>query len=121
MAPSVVGLWLLNMALDTLGQMAFKAAASDHRAGDGTARWRYMLARPWIWVGILSYVIEFLVWVAFVSLVDLSVGVLLGSFDIVAIMLAGRWFFREKLTPLRIAGGLLVAVGVVIVGLTGGG
>jgi hypothetical protein len=43
-------------------------------------------------------VIEFLVWIAFLSLIPLSEGVLLGSINIVAIMIAGRFLFGEKLT-----------------------
>ncbi|KAF1005289.1 MAG: 4-amino-4-deoxy-L-arabinose-phosphoundecaprenol flippase subunit ArnE [Luteibacter sp.] len=116
MSGLVVALWIANLVLDTGGQLAFKAAAGDERAGDGLARWKYMLARPWIWVGIGCYVAEFLVWIAFLSLVPLSEGVLLGSINIVAIMVAGRFLFKEKLTPLRVTGILLVAVGVAVVG-----
>ncbi|WP_369927124.1 EamA family transporter [Xanthomonas sp. NCPPB 2632] len=112
----VLALWIANVVLDTGGQLAFKAAAGDERAGDGLARWRYMLARPWIWTGIGCYVAEFLVWIAFLSLVPLSEGVLLGSINIVAIMIAGRVLFRERLSPLRVTGILLVAAGVAIVG-----
>ncbi|HVI56457.1 MAG TPA: EamA family transporter [Luteibacter sp.] len=112
----VLALWIANVVLDTGGQLAFKAAAGDDRAGDGLARWRYMLARPWIWTGIGCYVAEFVVWIAFLSLVPLSEGVLLGSINIVAIMIAGRFLFRERLSPLRVTGILLVAAGVAIVG-----
>ncbi len=112
-------LWLLNIVLDTGGQLAFKAAAGDQRAGDGLARWKYMASRPWLWIGIGSYVFEFLVWIAFLSLIPLSEGVLLGSINIVAIMLAGRLLFGEKLTRLRVAGILLVTLGVAIVGVAG--
>ncbi|SEO68376.1 EamA-like transporter family protein [Luteibacter sp. UNC138MFCol5.1] len=112
----VLALWIANVLLDTAGQLAFKAAAGDERAGDGLARWRYMFARPWIWTGIACYVAEFVVWIAFLSLVPLSEGVLLGSINIVAIMIAGRLLFREKLSPLRVTGILLVAAGVAIVG-----
>ncbi|MGA7438202.1 MAG: EamA family transporter [Luteibacter sp.] len=112
----VFSLWLANVLLDTGGQLAFKAAASDERAGDGLARWKYMLARPWIWAGIACYVVEFVVWIAFLSLVPLSKGVLLGSINIVAIMIAGRFLFRERLSPMRVTGILLVAAGVAIVG-----
>jgi drug/metabolite transporter (DMT)-like permease len=121
MSPLVVTLWLLNVTLDTVGQLSFKAAASDPQAGDGLARWRYMASRPWIWVGLISYVAEFLVWIAFLSLIDLSEGVLLGSINIVVVMIAGRILFREKLTPLRVTGILLVTVGVAIVGIAGAG
>ena len=115
----VAGLWLLNIVLDTGGQLAFKAAAGDRAAGDGLARWKHMASRPWLWLGIGSYVVEFLVWIAFLSLLPLSEGVLLGSINIVAIMVAGRFLFGEKLTRLRVAGILLVTLGVVIVGVGG--
>lgn len=111
-----LALWIANVVLDTGGQLAFKAAAGDERAGDGLARWKYMFARPWIWVGIGSYVAEFLVWIAFLSLVPLSEGVLLGSINIIAIMVAGRFLFRERLSPLRVTGIVLVAIGVAVVG-----
>src|SRR5256885_2774761 len=53
---------------------------------------------------------------AFLSLVPLSEGVLLGSINIVAIMIAGRLLFAEKLAPMRVAGIVLVSIGVAIVG-----
>lgn len=118
-SPLVAGLWLFNIVLDTGGQLAFKAAAGDEQAGDGLARWKHMALRPWLWLGVGCYVIEFLVWIAFLSLLPLSEGVLLGSINIVMIMIAGRFLFGEKLTPLRVSGILLVTLGVTIVGLFG--
>jgi len=118
MSPLVVGLWAANMLLDTGGQLAFKAAAqADARAGRGLARWLWMASRPWLWLGVGCYVAEFLVWLAFLSLVPLSDGVLLGSINIVVVMVAGRLLFREVLSPLRVAGILLVTAGVAVVGL----
>lgn len=116
MSGTVWLLWLFNILLDTGGQLAFKAAAGDRRAGDGWARWRYMLRRPWLWVGGVCYVFEFILWVAFLSLVPLGVGVLLGSINIVVIMLLGRRLFHERLTRLHVLGIALVSVGVAIVG-----
>ena len=117
LSPLVVTLWILNVLVDSGGQLAFKAAASEPGHRNGTQRWRFMLARPWLWVGIACYVAEFLVWLAFLSLVSLSDGVLLGSINIVAIMILGRVLFREKLAPMRVAGIVLVSIGVAIVGL----
>ncbi|MEP6898958.1 MAG: EamA family transporter [Rhodanobacter sp.] len=115
----VAALWLLNIMLDTGGQLAFKAAAGDPHAGDGLARWKHMALRPWLWLGVGCYVIEFLVWIAFLSLIPLSQGVLLGSINIVMIMIAGRFLFGEKLTRLRVIGIVLVTLGVTIVGVAG--
>ena len=113
------GLWLLHSVLDTGGQLAFKAAAGDPAAGDGLARWKHMASRPWLWLGVSCYVFEFLVWIAFLSLIPLSEGVLLGSINIVAIMVAGRFLFNEKLTRMRVIGIALVTLGVTIVGVAG--
>jgi len=116
MSTTVVTLWLLNILLDTFGQLSFKAAAAGPNLGEGLARWRAMARRPWIWCGIGCYVGEFLIWLAFLSLVTLSEGVLLGSINIVAVMIAGRFLFDEKFSPLRTLGILLVAAGVAVVG-----
>ncbi|MGN6519544.1 MAG: hypothetical protein ACTHK2_08995 [Dokdonella sp.] len=119
MSATVVMLWLANIVLDTFGQLSFKAAAAGPDLGEGLARWKAMARRPWIWTGIACYVGEFLVWLAFLSLVPLSEGVLLGSINIVAVMIAGRLLFAEKLSPLRTFGILLIAAGVAVVGIGG--
>jgi drug/metabolite transporter (DMT)-like permease len=119
MSATVLTLWLANVLLDTFGQLSFKAAAAGADLGEGLARWKAMARRPWIWCGIGCYVGEFLVWLAFLSLVPLSEGVLLGSINIVAVMIAGRVLFSEKLSPLRTLGILLIAGGVAVVGLGG--
>lgn len=117
MPMSVLPIWLLTVALDTVGQLAFKAAASDPRAGHGMARWRHMARRPWLWLGMGCYVFEFLAWTAFLSLVPLGQGVLLGSINIAVITLAGRLLFKERLLPMHVLGIGLVSLGVAVVGL----
>jgi drug/metabolite transporter (DMT)-like permease len=111
-----ITLWMANVVLDTVGQLVFKAAAADPAAGTGVGRWRRMLARPWLPLGGLCYVMQFIVWIAFLSLVPLSEGILLASVNIVLIMLAGRYLFGERLTRIRVTGILLVSFGVAIVG-----
>ena len=117
MSTTVITLWLANILLDTFGQLSFKAAAAGPDLGAGATRWKRMAARPWIWAGIACYIGEFLIWLAFLSLVPLSEGVLLGSINIVAVMIAGRLLFNEKFSPLRTFGILLIAAGVTVVGL----
>lgn len=116
MTPLALALWTVNVVLDTTGQLAFKAAAGEPEHDSGIARWRRMAARPWLWLGIACYGLEFLAWAAFLSLLPLSEGVLLGSINIVAVMLAGRWLYGERLTRLRVLGMALVSLGVAIVG-----
>ena len=110
-------LWLSNIVLDTTGQLSFKAAAlRPHRDAVGRHYWLGVFQQPWLWFGILCYVVEFVVWIAFLSLVPLSQGILLGSINIVVMLLAGRYFFAEALTPMRVMGVLLVSCGVALVG-----
>lgn len=114
----IFALWGINILADSAGQLAFKAAAIGQTDDDdnGFASVLRVLRRPWVWAGISCYLLEFVVWLAFLSLVPLSEGVLLGSINIVVIMLAGRYFFNEWLTPLRVTGILLISLGVALAG-----
>ena len=113
----IVALWSANVLVDTLGQVALKMAATRNRHRDGLHYWRGMMRRPWLWLGLGCYAVEFVLWLAFISLVPLSKGVLMGSINIVAIMLVGRYMFKERLTALRVTGMLSIALGVAIVGM----
>lgn len=115
MSPTVIALWSANIVLDTVGQLAFKAAAVG--APKAGPRWRSLARQPYLWLGLACYVGEFVAWIAFLSLVPLSEGVLLGSINIVAVMIAGRLLFTERLTRMRVCGILLVAAGVALVGV----
>lgn len=112
-------IWMLNISFDTVGQLSFKAAAVKSIGHSGLDHWKDMARRPWIWMGVSFYVGEFVCWLAFLSLVPLSVGVMLASINIVVIMVAGRILFRERLTRWRVAGMALITLGVAIVGLGG--
>ncbi len=110
-------LWFANIVLDTGGHLAFKSAAvTEH--DDELHRWKRMLSSLPIWIGIACFGLEFLVWFALVSLVPLSLAMLVGSINIVAVMLAGRLFFQERLDPMRVTGMALIIAGVA---LSGGG
>lgn len=116
----IILLWLGNIFFDTIGQLAFKGAAvepAQQRTQNSIAHyWLALLKNPLLWLGVFSYVAEFLLWLAFLTLVPLSEGILLGSINIIVIMVFGRVFFHEKLSGLRVLGISFVAIGVAIVG-----
>ena len=99
-----------------LAASAYRRTATVSKEGEGWHYWVNLFSNGWLWVGIGSYVGEFLLWLAFLTLVPLSEGILLGSVNIIAVMVVGRILFKEKLTPLRLTGILLVASGVAVVG-----
>jgi len=110
-----LALFLFNLALDTAGQVAFKAASlRGHPAG--ARGWGRVMLDPYAAVGAACYVAEFAGWLAFLTLVPLSAAVLLSSINIVTVALAGRLLFAEQGGPLRTAGILLIAVGVAMAG-----
>ena len=116
MPPLAVALWIANVLLDTTGRLAFKAAAVGGHGAATVAPWRRMARSPALWAGILCFCLEFVAWLALLSLIPLSEAVLIGSINIVTVAIAGRLLFRERMEPLRIAGIVLIACGVALAG-----
>ena len=114
--------WLLLagvLATSTAGQLFFKGAAVRADRAGNDAQWDAMVRDPLLWFGIATYVVEFLLWLAFLSVVPLWQGVMVASIDILMVMLGGRVFFGEQITPQRVLAISLIALGVVLVGLGG--
>jgi drug/metabolite transporter (DMT)-like permease len=109
-------LWLICLSCETVGQLIFKAVAHTSDQCDGLEQWKVMLKDFRIWIGISCYVIEFLLYMAFLSLVPLAQGVLICSMSIMTVMIGGRLLFGETLSPKRVSAGLLIAAGVSLVG-----
>lgn len=111
-----IALWLANISFDTLGQISFKYAAVTKQDSEGLQYWQALFRNYWVWIGISAYVAEFLLWLAFLTLVPLFQGVLMVSLNIITVMIVGRILFNEKLTNLRIIGMAFIMVGVIFVG-----
>ena len=75
-----------------------------------------MLRSPGLWAGVVCFVLEFVLWLALLSLIPLSLAILLASINIVTVALAGKLVFGERLNATRIAGIALIAVGVALAG-----
>ena len=115
MSAAATLLWIANIVLDTAGHLAFKRAAVAGGESEWL-RWRTMLADAWLWGGVVCFGLEFAVWFALLSLIPLSEAMLIGSINIVVVMLAGRLLFRERLDAPRAAAMGLIAVGVALAG-----
>lgn len=120
MTALIVFLWIANMLVDTAA--AFLQGGGPASIPPGRAASRTGSAwLPGLGCGSASAATcsSFSCGMAFLSQIELSVGVMLGSFNIVVIMLAGRLFFKEKLTRWRVTGISLITLGVAIVGVGG--
>ncbi len=110
-----IALWVANVVLDTAGRVAFKVAASHH-GNENKHRWSVMFHALPVWVGIACFALEFIAWLALLSLIPLSQAVLIGSINIVTVAIAGRIVFGERMLPLRLAGLALIVIGVALAG-----
>ena len=104
---------------NTAGQIFLKAASVRADRREDAGHWQALLADPLLWLGLTTYIFEFLVWLAFISVVPLWQGVMVGCVDILMVMIGGRIFFGEHITAPRIGAITLIAAGVLMVGLGG--
>ncbi len=114
--------WMLLAAVligNTTGQLLLKAASIHADRLGENGHWHSLLANPLVWLGLVIYVAEFLLWLAFVSVVPLWQAVMVACIDILMVMIGGRIFFAEKITPQRMGAISLIAAGVLMVGLGG--
>ena len=115
MTSTAVVFWILNIVFDTTGHLAFKSVATvDHVTEIG--RWKKMLSLPVMWLGIACFVLEFVAWLALLALIPLSLALMIGTLNIVAVMLAGRILFAERLDGMRVAGMSFITIGVALAG-----
>jgi drug/metabolite transporter (DMT)-like permease len=108
---------------NTTGQLLFKGASmrADRAEAGGMPHWQSLATDPLLWLAISLYVVEFFIWLAFLSVVPLWQGVMVACVDILLVMIGGRVFFGEHLTPARIGAICLIAIGVMLVGAGGNG
>lgn len=119
MTPVATLLLAANVFVDTLGHLSFKAAAGRTGALEGLAHWRAMARAPFIYLGVVCFIVESWLWLALLSYVPLSQGVLVGSVNIIGVMIGGRVMFGEQLTRARLIGIGAVALGVALAGWGG--
>lgn len=104
------------LVLDAVSHLSLKSASAACAKRDGLAFLAALLRQPSLWLGVVTFALLFLAWLAFIARVPLSQGVMLGSITIVGVMLAGRLWFHERLTAARILAISLIAMGTFLVG-----
>ncbi len=70
---------------------------------------------PLVWAGIIVYALNFFIWIAILSHIDLSVAIPIGSTTYLIIPLLALFFLKEQITLLRWSGIGLIVAGVYFV------
>lgn len=110
---------LAVLVLETVSHLALKSASSQAARLEGAPFVLQLARHPGFWIAIVTFFLLFLSWLAFLARVPLSTGVMVGSITIVGVMVGGRLWFHEHITPPRALAIGLVAVGVGLVGWGG--
>ncbi len=77
------------------------------------------LTRPQILIGVALYIVSFVMWLALLSMMDISlVYPIFVSAAFLIVMLGSILLFGEHVTPLRILGTAVVAAGIALVSMS---
>ncbi len=105
----LVFLLLLTIIVETAQQMFFKFA--------GKYPARHLLFN---FLGILMYLLFIAIWFRVLKELPLGIALPIMGMNYVAVALAGKWFFQEKITRQRWCGILLIILGLLAVWRGGG-
>lgn len=111
---------LATVTLSACAQLALKlgvgavSSASRASAGGMTALGA-VVTSPMVWLGLAIYGISVVAWLWVLSKTDLSVAYPFVGLSFLVTLTFGAVFLHETVTPLRLTGTVLIAIGCVLV------
>jgi multidrug transporter EmrE-like cation transporter len=103
---------LLKAGVSTEGVQA--ALATGSKLGKAAA----LASSPLVFVGLVVYGLSAALWLLVLARVDVTYAYPFVGLGFLLTMMFGVWFLGETLTPLRLIGTCLVALGVVLIAQT---
>jgi drug/metabolite transporter (DMT)-like permease len=108
-----------TLFLDVFGQLGFKLGLNrigDQNASAASAAfWLRLFGEPWLLAGIGAYAVEFFLWLAVLSRVELSIAFPLASLSYCGVLLASRVVLGERISRRRWSGCGLITIGAALV------
>ncbi|MFY9402428.1 MAG: EamA family transporter [Candidatus Omnitrophota bacterium] len=77
-----------------------------------------VFSSPYLWAGLLSVLLTFIIWSVVLSKIDLSVAVPIASLSYMLVPLTSALFLKERVSILRWSGVLFILAGVIFVSLS---
>jgi drug/metabolite transporter (DMT)-like permease len=111
-------LMLGSIACDVGGQLCFKIGADglpDLTARDMKASAHASLINPWVVAGLMTYIVELVLWLRILAEAPISVAFPLASANFLGIALASWWLLGERVTRNQWLGAGLITFGVALV------
>ena len=117
----VIALVVVKDIIESFGDLFFKMSAlstgiSDVTVANAANFAAAIISNPWLWIGIILYLVNFFLWITLLSRVDLSVAFPMSSLTYVIVPVLAMFFLREKVHPARWAGIVFIIIGVSLAG-----
>lgn len=113
---------LVSVLLSASAQIAFKLGAihgvAPEASGKLLATFTAMVTNPWVLGGLFMYGLSAALWLLVLARADVSVAYPFVGLGFIVTLAAGALLLGEHVTLMRIAGTILVALGVVMVAST---
>jgi len=77
-----------------------------------------IFSSPFLWAGLFTVAVVFVIWSTILSKIDLSVAVPIASFSYILVPVVSVIFLHEQISALRWVGILLILTGVIFVSLS---
>jgi drug/metabolite transporter (DMT)-like permease len=113
----VLFLIVMNDTLDTVAQILMKkglvGAPGDAFHFHELLHFIVTNATSWlVWLGVIIYTLNFLIWIVVLSKLDLSIAVPVASTNYITLPIMAMFFLHEHVSPLRWAGIILIIAGI---------
>lgn len=108
----------LYIALTTASQLIMRWQVTAVAQGATSNRFDFivsMLLTPWVWAAILATFLAGLAWMLALTRFELTYAFPFTGVTFALILLAGAFLFGEHVGPGRIAGTLLVLLGLIVI------
>jgi drug/metabolite transporter (DMT)-like permease len=109
----IVGLAILNSVLMVVGQTLWKLGA-DGKEVHGMEQLLRLFLSPYVIGGLLVYVVASALWIYILNKAELSYVYPIQSLAFVFALIIGATVFREQVTAWKIAGVIVICLGVLI-------
>ncbi len=108
-------LFFLAALLETIGQLSFKRAATEHRTVSGIGYYMRLARDKWAIGGVIAYAVEMLLWLFLLARIPLSIAFPLAGLQQLVILSASYWFLSERVTRVELLGAVFIAAGLLTI------
>jgi drug/metabolite transporter (DMT)-like permease len=111
-------LFIAGAIMESMTHLCLKKGAITHKETGGFAYYLKLIKNKWVITGILSYLIEMVIWIVLLSYIPLSIAFPLTGLQKIIIVFFSVLVLKEKVSKLEWLGVGITAIGIVIIGQT---